>query len=154
MKEDLYKEVLQTISALTEDETDVISIMSTVCCEVFHAFQHFNWVGIYRLVDEQTLKVGPYQGSHGCLTIDIGRGVCGKCVREKSIQIVNDVSKIPHHIACSAETQSEIVLPIYDKNKRLVAVLDIDSVEAHSFDETDRKYLETITRCIEKGYQA
>lgn len=154
MKEKQYKGVLQTITALTEDETDIISIMSTVCCEIFQAFDHFNWVGIYRLVNENTLKVGPYQGSHGCLVIDINRGVCGKCVREKSVQIVNDVHTIPHHIACSAETQSEIVLPIFNSHKALVAVLDIDSILSHSFDDTDRKYLEIIVGHIGKSYHS
>ena len=101
----------------------------------------FSWVGFYRLIDEITLKVGPYQGTHGCLTINIEKGVCGKCVRENKIQIENDVCKIPHHIACSSETKSEIVLPVRDSENKVKAVLDIDSKEINCFDEVDEKYL-------------
>ena len=100
MKEETYKKALQAIEAVIEGETDLISVMSTISCELYHAFEYFNWVGFYRRVDEDTLKVGPYQGTHGCVTIDIQRGVCGKCVREADIQIENDVSQKPYHIAC------------------------------------------------------
>lgn len=137
-KEQKYKEVLRNIDSLVEGENDVISVMSTIACELYHSFEHFNWVGFYRLVDDTTLKVGPYQGSHGCLTIHIEKGVCGKCAREKRIQLENDVANLPHHIACSSDTQSEIVLPVIDRQGHLRAVLDIDSFEKDSFDEIDK----------------
>jgi len=136
---------------LIEGETDLISIMSTISCELYHAFDYFNWVGFYRLVDENTLKVGPYQGTHGCLTIHIDRGVCGRCVREADIQIENDVSKIPHHIACSGETNAEMVLPVMTSS-RVRAVLDIDCTSINVFDEVDVDYLERICNHVSRRY--
>ena len=144
MKEDIYIEVLQNIKSLIEGETDLVAVMSTISCELYHAFEHFSWVGFYRRVDAKTLKVGPYQGTHGCLTIDIEKGVCGKCAREGEIQIENDVSAIPHHIACSDDTKSEMVIPIRDNENNVRAVLDIDSTEINSFDEVDQEYLQKI----------
>ena len=92
-KEIIYIELIKRISSLIEGENDVISKMSTISCEIFQSFENFNWVGFYRLVDEQTLKVGPYQGTHGCLTIIVGVGVCGKCALEEKVQIENDIKK-------------------------------------------------------------
>lgn len=148
-KEKTYVEILRSTEALIDGEDDLIAVLSTVSCELFQAFEHWNWVGFYRRVDEQTLKVGPYQGGHGCLTIDINRGVCGACVREKAVQLVPDVHKVPHHIACSSETRSEIVLPVMDDSGEVVAVLDIDSTEENTFDEVDQKYLEEIVRWVQ-----
>ncbi|MCP4450623.1 MAG: GAF domain-containing protein [Planctomycetes bacterium] len=144
MKEDTYRHVLKTIESLIEGEADRISVMSTISCELYHAFEYVNWVGFYRRVNETTLKVGPYQGGHGCLTIDIGRGVCGQCVRDAEIQIENDVSQIPHHIACSSDTRAEIVVPIMDRSHRVTAVLDIDATEINVFDDVDVAYLKKI----------
>jgi L-methionine (R)-S-oxide reductase len=146
-KEQKYFELLNNIRILIEGETDLISKMSTVSCEVFHAFDEFNWVGFYRKTGERTLKVGPYQGGHGCLVISFDRGVCGRCAREEKIQIENDVTKLPYHIACSSETRSEIVLPVI-KNGELIAVFDIDSTEPDIFDGTDKKYLTEIVSLI------
>ncbi len=153
LKEILYIDVLQNIESLIEGETDIIAVMSTISCELFHAFKHFNWVGFYRRVDEKTLKVGHYQGTHGCLKIDLENGVCGKCAREGEIQIENDVNAIPHHIACSSDTKSEMVLPIKDHENTVRAVLDIDSTEINSFDEVDKKYLMTICEYIGERYK-
>ena len=148
-KEIKYQNIIKNIESLIEGEADTISIMSTISCELFQAFEQWNWVGFYRLVDERTLKVGPYQGTHGCLVIDIDQGVCGKCAREQKLQIENDVASLPHHIACSAETKSEIVLPVCDKRGNLKAVLDIDSLVLNGFDEIDEKYL---TEVADKVY--
>jgi len=126
--------------------------MSTVSCELYHTFEYFNWVGFYRLVDGELLKVGPFQGSHGCLTIRIETGVCGKCVRENDVQIENDVAKAPHHIACSSETQAEIVMPIRDEDGNVWAVLDIDSLEKDCFDATDERYLRDVCEWISKRH--
>lgn len=146
-KEKIYFELLNNIRILTEGEDDIISVMSTISCEVFHAFDHFNWVGFYRRTGESTLKVGPYQGGHGCLVIDFGRGVCGKCAREEAVQIENDVANLPYHIACSSDTRSEIVIPV-KKDGDLIAVFDIDSTEPDMFDETDGRYLTEIVSLI------
>lgn len=152
MKEKKYAEALRNIVSLIEGETDLVAVMSTVSCELYNAFENFNWVGFYRRVEERTLKVGPYQGTHGCLTIDIEKGVCGKCASKGIIQIENDVSAIPHHIACSSDTKSEIVVPIKDNTNKVRAVLDIDSNELNSFDDVDKKYLGKICEYITKMY--
>ena len=86
-----YEKTLLSIEKMIGGEEDLTTVLSTVSCELYHAFDHWNWVGFYRRVDERTLKVGPYQGGHGCLTIDIDRGVCGASLREKSIILVKDV---------------------------------------------------------------
>ncbi len=146
-KEKKYFELVNNIKILTEGEDDVISVMSTISCEVFQTFDHFNWVGFYRAVGNDKLKVGPYQGGHGCLVIDYGRGVCGRCARERAVQIENDVTKLPYHIACSSDTRSEIVLPVI-KNGELLAVFDIDSTEPGVFDEVDVRWLAEIAGLI------
>ncbi len=144
-KETKYKELIKRIKILIEGETDIIVIMSTISSEVYHTFSHFNWVGFYRVVNENTLKVGPYQGKHGCLEISFNRGVCGKCAREQKIQLVNDVEKPEFHITCSAETKSEIVIPVLNIQKKLIAVFDIDSVNINAFNEVDEINLSKIT---------
>ena len=147
-KETKYLELINKIKLLIEGETDIISIMSTISCEVFHTFDYLNWVGFYRVVGRNTLKVGPYQGGHGCLKINFDRGICGKCASEKKTQIVKDVEKLEFHIACSSETKAEIVLPVFDSQKNLIAVFDVDSVNAEAFDETDEKHLMEIVKLI------
>lgn len=139
-----YKAVLQRLTTLCAGETDAIAIMSTIAAELYQAFDHVNWVGFYRNVGNRVLKVGPYQGGHGCLTISFDRGVCGKCAREQQIQNVPDVLAIPHHIACSSTTRSEIVLPVVGARGRLVAVLDVDSDTPHAFDESDEIGLQQV----------
>ena len=150
MKEKTYADLLKNLNSLLEDENDKITIMSTITCEIFQSFDYLNWVGFYRLVSDDMLKVGPYQGTHGCLTINLDQGVCGKCAHTREIQIENDVSKIPHHIECSSTTKSEIVLPVISLDDKLIAVLDLDSTELNSFDETDVKYLTKINELIIK----
>ena len=144
MKEETYAKALQSIESVIDGETDVISVMSTIACELYHAFDYFNWVGFYRRVDEYTLKVGPYQGTHGCVTIHVERGVCGKCIRDTEIQIENDVSRLPYHIACSSDTRAEIVLPVLDSTRRVCAVLDIDATQTDVFDQVDVDYLKLV----------
>jgi len=103
-------------------------------------------------IDERTLKVGSYQGGHGCLTIDRDRGACGTCLREKSILLVKDVSKVKDHLACSSETKSEIVLPIIGNSGTVLAVFDLDSTEIGAFDETDQEYLSKVVAWIRPVY--
>lgn len=137
-----YRSVLTRIGALLEGERDVITALSTVVCELHHGVDYFDWTGFYRVVSPGLLKVGPYQGGHGCLTIPFERGVCGKCAREGMTQIVPDVRALPYHIACSGSTLSEIVVPVFDNSRQVVAVLDVDSDSPAAFDETDALFLE------------
>ncbi|MHC4248783.1 MAG: GAF domain-containing protein [Planctomycetota bacterium] len=132
-----YDRLFERLDALCEGETDRIALMATLACELHSSFEHFDWVGFYRNVGGEVLKIGPYQGAHGCLTIPFSRGVCGRCAREKATQIVPDVTKVEDHIACSTTTRSEIVVPILDASGELFAVLDIDSDQVAAFDEVD-----------------
>lgn len=138
-----YDTLSKTIAALCEGETDTIAKMATISCELFQAIDGFDWVGFYRVVEPGLLKIGPYQGGHGCLVIPFDKGVCGACAREEKTQLVDDVNAFPGHIACAASTQSEIVLPVFE-NGKLIAVLDIDSDTPANFEEADREALEAI----------
>ncbi|MEO0386740.1 MAG: GAF domain-containing protein [Pseudomonadota bacterium] len=135
-------DVTQRILALTAGEEDVIAKMATVACELFHSDPRADWVGFYRVVAPGLLKIGPYQGGHGCLTIPFERGVCGAAAREARTQIVRDVAAFPGHIACSATTQSEIVLPVWSPDGTLIGVLDIDSDRPAAFARADAAWLE------------
>jgi GAF domain-containing protein len=145
-KQQKYDRLFQTLDSLCEGETDHVALMATMACELYHVFEHFSWVGFYRNVGGQILKIGPYQGTHGCLTIPFSQGVCGKCAREGAVQNVPDVSKVEYHIACSATTKSELVVPIFSADDELVAVLDVDSDLAAAFDETDEISLQRLSR--------
>ncbi|TNC49810.1 GAF domain-containing protein [Rubellimicrobium rubrum] len=139
-----YEDLRRNILALTEGEDDAVALMATVACEVHHADDRFDWTGFYRVVAPGLLKIGPYQGGHGCLVIPFERGVCGAAARTGEIQLVPDVEAFPGHIACSSSTRSEIVLPVLDGAGRLIGVFDIDSDQAAAFDETDARGLQTI----------
>ena len=139
-----YADLAARIAALTEGETDEVALMATVACEVHHADERFDWTGFYRVTEPDLLKIGPYQGGHGCLVIPFGRGVCGAAARTGDVQIVPDVEAFPGHIACSSTTRSEIVLPVRDAAGRLIAVFDIDSNRPAAFDEADATALAAI----------
>jgi L-methionine (R)-S-oxide reductase len=143
-KQDTYDELIGKLETLLAGETDTVAIMATIVCELYQACGNADWVGFYRNVGDRTLKIGPYNGSHGCITIPFAKGICGKCAHEKTIQNVPDVSAVPHHIACSCETRSEIVLPVVDDNGHLLAVLDLDSKLPASFDDVDEQNLARI----------
>lgn len=115
------------VLALLEGETDEVAVLATVATAVWHALPQCNWVGFYRRVAEQTLAVGPYQGGIGCLRIDFARGVCGAAARTRQMQRHDDVHQAPDHIACDADTRSELVLPVIDTQGQLQAVFDLDS---------------------------
>ncbi|MBU6953897.1 GAF domain-containing protein [Hahella sp. HN01] len=136
-----YQHTLRAIRHAIEGETDWTAILSTVVCELHHRFEYFHWTGFYRVVAHELMKVGPYQGGHGCLTIPFNRGVCGAAAREQKVQLVPDVNKFPGHIACSGTTQSEIVLPLFNANGDVAAVLDIDSDHIDAFDTVDERFL-------------
>ena len=124
------------IASLTEGETDEVALMATLACELHRSDPRFDWTGFYRVTEPGLLKVGPYQGGHGCLTIPFERGVCGACARTGEVQIVPDVDAFPGHIACASSTRSEIVLPV-TRGGELIAVLDIDSDRPDAFTEED-----------------
>lgn len=143
-----YVETAKTIASLTEGETDAVALMATVVCELHNADTRFDWTGFYRVVAPDLLKIGPYQGGHGCLVIPFSRGVCGAAARTGEVQLVADVDAFPGHIACASSTRSEIVLPVRDAAGRVIAVLDIDSDEPEAFDESDAKGLARILRDV------
>jgi len=133
-----YAALAKTIAALTEGETDAVALMATIACELHHCDDRFDWTGFYRVVAPGLLKIGPYQGGHGCLVIPFDRGVCGAAARTCEVQIVPDVDAFPGHIACASSTRSEIVLPVFDATGALIAVLDIDSDQPDAFEDGDR----------------
>ncbi|HMQ92994.1 MAG TPA: GAF domain-containing protein [Amaricoccus sp.] len=137
-------ELSARIRALTAGESDAVALMATIACELYHADARFDWVGFYRVVAPGLLKIGPYQGGHGCLVIPFERGVCGAAARERRTQIVPDVDAFPGHIACASSTRSEIVVPVLDAAGALIAVLDIDSDQPDAFTEADAGVLEAI----------
>ena len=139
-----YPSLARRIAALTEGETDAIALMATLACEIHHADDRFDWTGFYRVTAPGMLRIGPYQGGHGCLSIPFSRGVCGACARTGQVQLVPDVDAFPGHIACSSTTRSELVLPVTDAAGRLIAVLDIDSDQPSAFDDTDARELAAI----------
>ncbi|MFD1343726.1 GAF domain-containing protein [Litorisediminicola beolgyonensis] len=143
-----YEELARGIRGLTEGEDDPVALMATLACEIHHSDDRFDWTGFYRVVAPGLLKIGPYQGGHGCLTIPFERGVCGAAAREATTQIVADVEAFPGHIACSSSTRSEIVLPVFDRHGTVIAVLDIDSDRPDAFTEADRDQLEPILRDV------
>lgn len=134
----------RTIAALTEGETDEVALMATLACEIHHADDRFDWTGFYRVTEPGVLKIGPYQGGHGCLVIPFSRGVCGACAREGRTQLVPDVEAFPGHIACSSSTRSELVIPVFGAGGRLIGVLDIDSDQPDAFTKADATALEAI----------
>jgi GAF domain-containing protein len=139
-----YRTLAATIGGLTEGETDAIALMATVACEVHQSDDRFDWTGFYRVVGPELLKIGPYQGGHGCLVIPFSRGVCGACARTGEVQLVADVEAFPSHIACAYSTRSEIVLPVRDGRGALIAVFDIDSDRPAAFTGEDAAELSRI----------
>ncbi len=146
-----YPTLSRTIAALTEGEDDPVALMATVACEVHHADDRFDWTGFYRVVAPELMKIGPYQGGHGCLVIPFSRGVCGAAARTGKVQLVPDVEAFPGHIACSSSTRSEIVLPVFNASGDLIAVFDIDSDQPAAFDATDAAGLAAILAAVFAG---
>ena len=144
-KEERYALLLQQIASLVEAESDPIARMAQVAAMIHHTFE-FWWTGFYRVVGD-FLVLGPFQGPIACTRIAYGRGVCGSAWQQRESIVVADVNSFAGHIACSSASQSEIVVPII-RNDEVVAVLDIDSEELATFDETDRLWLEKIVDLI------
>ena len=146
-----YPEITASIRALTAGETDTVALMATVVCEVHHAHPFADWTGFYRVVGPEVLKIGPYQGGHGCLVIPFARGVCGACARTGQVQNVPDVDAFSGHIACSSTTKSELVLPVWNGKGRLLGVLDIDSTTPAAFTAADEAWLVPLLAEVFKG---
>ena len=145
-KEEKYKSLLLQIKSLVEDETDLIANLSNICAVLKYNMDDFFWVGFYFVKDNE-LVVGPYQGPIACTRININTGVCGTAVRENKTIIVDDVNKFLGHIACSTDSKSEIVVPLY-KSQSVYGVLDIDSDKYANFDDIDKEYLEQLAEII------
>ena len=139
-----YDELAQRIGALCAGETDPVALMATVACEVHHFDERFDWTGFYRVVAPGLLKIGPYQGGHGCLTIPFERGVCGAAARTGEVQLVDDVEAFAGHIACASSTRSELVLPVTNGAGALLGVFDIDSDRPAAFTPQDARALAAI----------
>lgn len=150
-KEQKYTTAYQQVKELIADETDTIANMANVAALLHETFG-FWWTGFYR-VDANQLVLGPFQGPLACTRIPFGRGVCGTAWQRQAAVVVPDVEQFPGHIACSSESRSEIVVPMFATditsheitNRQVIAVLDIDSRELNTFDDTDRQWLEKIT---------
>jgi L-methionine (R)-S-oxide reductase len=138
-----YDEVGASFRACLEGMTDPIAAMATASALLHHGFGHL-WTGFYRVVGPSLLRVGPYQGTLGCLEIPFGKGVCGTAAQERRTVIVPDVHAFPGHITCDGRSRSEIVVPVFDVSGALIAVLDIDSDRANAFDDEDRENLERL----------
>ncbi|MDP5362881.1 MAG: GAF domain-containing protein [Paracoccaceae bacterium] len=143
-----YDDLHRTIASLTEGETDEVALMATVACEVHHSDDRFDWTGFYRVTAPELLKIGPYQGGHGCLVIPFSRGVCGAAARTGQVQLVPDVDAFPGHIACASSTKSELVLPVYDRDGALVGVFDIDSDQPDIFTQADVDGLQAMLKMV------
>lgn len=149
-KLEIYEDIKRQIEAVIEGETSLTARYATAACLLNEAFEDFFWTGFY-IVDPNKpneLVVGPYQGTLGCLRIPFGKGVCGTAAKQERTVIVEDVHKFPGHIACDSRTNSEIVVPVFNKNGELAAVLDVDSKDLATFDEEDKLGLEAICKTL------
>ncbi|MDO5757815.1 MAG: GAF domain-containing protein [Rhodobacterales bacterium] len=141
-----YDQISGTLASLTKGESDVIALMATMACELHHADDRFDWTGFYRVTQPEILRIGPYQGGHGCLVIPFSRGVCGAAARTGQVQLLEDVNAFEGHIACASSTRSEIVLPVRGADGVLIGVLDIDSNQPGAFGSDDAAGLERLLR--------
>jgi GAF domain-containing protein len=152
-KSDAYTECYEAIVAIWSDEggeiLDDIALMATINSILSHRFSHYFWTGFYRVCGDR-LAVGPYIGTVGCLQIEFGRGVCGVAAQRRETILVPDVQQFPGHIACDPNSKSEIVVPVFDRRRTLIAVLDVDSDQLDAFDEDDRQGLERIVALFAK----
>lgn len=143
-KPEAYAELARQTGVVLEGIDDEIAAMATISSAV-HTGMHHLWTGFYRVVvPGKLLRVGPYQGTLGCLEIEFGRGVCGTAAATGKTVIVDDVAAFPGHITCDPRSRSEIVVPVFDTNRVLLGVFDIDSDQPGAFDAQDRDGLESL----------
>ncbi|HEX4382615.1 MAG TPA: GAF domain-containing protein [Myxococcales bacterium] len=143
-KKEAWAVLLEETAGILEGVHDEVTAMATISSLVHHGF-HYLWTGFYRVVTPgKLLRVGPYQGTLGCLEIAFGKGVCGTAASERRTIVVRDVHAFPGHIACDSRSLSEIVAPVFDKQGELIAVFDIDSEKPATFDEDDRTGVEKL----------
>lgn len=141
-----YAELDAHLDAILEGIHDRVAIMATMAAVIHHAFG-FLWTGFYQVLEPgHTLVVGPYQGTLGCLTIEFGRGVCGRAAATRGSVVVPDVREFPDHIVCDARSRSEIVVPVFDHTRALIAVLDIDADSVRAFGDDDVAGLERLVK--------
>jgi L-methionine (R)-S-oxide reductase len=143
-----YDDLGKRILALCAGEADQVALMATIACEVYAADDRFDWVGFYRNIGDRMLKIGPFQGGHGCLTIPFGKGVCGAVADSQAALNVPDVDAFSSHIACSTSTRSELVLPVFNRDGSLIAVFDIDSDQPAAFLPEDQHRLQSILNAV------
>lgn len=144
--EEKYSFLISQLENLLLPEDNLLSSLSNFTAAVKQTFSKISWIGFY-IFDGDHLYLGPFQGKVACTKIEIGKGVCGTAARRKETIVVEDVNKFPGHIACDADSKSEIVVPIF-KDDKLWGVLDLDSADYNSFSETDKKYLEQIVNFL------
>lgn len=147
MKEESYKRLIEQIKCLIEGETDETAVLANVAAAMASAFPNWLWTGFY-LVRNGELIVGPFQGPVACFRIQKGKGVCGTAWEKNVTIVVEDVDKYPGHIACSALSRSEIVVPICSKDGVVKGVLDVDSPQLSTFDAVDKDFMEQIVSFI------
>jgi len=142
-----YADLIPQIKSLLSPSDNLITNLANCTAALKQAFEKINWAGFY-LFDGKELYLGPFQGKVACNTIQIGKGVCGTAAQQRNTIIVPDVNKFPSHIFCDGDSKSEIVVPIFKKDNSLFGVLDLDSYDYNSFNETDKKYLEEICKFL------
>ncbi|MGD8326390.1 MAG: GAF domain-containing protein [Sphingomonadales bacterium] len=149
-KAEIYETVSKEILAVIDGEPNITARMASVACLLSQAFETYFWTGFYVVDPDKTdeLVVGPYQGTLGCLRIPFGQGVCGVAAQSRETQLVADVHAFSGHIACDSRSNSEIVVPVFNQNEQLIAVLDVDSEDFNSFDEVDRQALEKLMKDV------
>ncbi|MDT0722976.1 GAF domain-containing protein [Staphylococcus haemolyticus] len=148
IKETNYNLLTKQLQSLIEDEQNLIAILSNTSAILNDNLDQINWVGFY-LIESEELILGPFQGHPACVHIAIGKGVCGTAVAEDKTQLVKDVHAFPGHIACDANSKSEIVIPIH-VNDEIIGVLDIDAPITDRFTNEDKEGLEVIVKVLEK----
>lgn len=151
-KKQVYEDLDLPVAAVLEGVEDPIAAMASFASLVHASLPYASWTGFYRRVDDDLLRVGPYQGTLGCIEIPFSNGVCGAAASRRKTVIVDDVHAYAGHIACDAATRSEIVVPVFDTEGELRAVLDVDSHEPAAFDNEDREGLESLLRHLRPAW--
>lgn len=154
-KAEKYQQLLPQLKALTSIESDLTANLANIAAALKYGLGFF-WVGFYRVetnnsteLEKQILVLAPFQGPLACTRIKYGKGVCGKSWKDKATILVEDVELFEGHIACSSDSKSEIVVPIFDKSGNVALILDVDSDKLNDFDETDKEYLEELAIIIQ-----